>query len=205
MTLSRLLPSEAASRPSLLGGPLRRAARRSFHAVQPFVVGPRVLDVGAAEGWVGELVSRQMHHAVQLLDVVDMNRTGLPHRLYDGKSIPFPDSAFDTTLIMLTLHHCADPETVLREAVRVTSSRMIITESTYRFAPGRWLLWLMDTAVNSWRSRCLMPEALHFRRVDEWRRLFRRVGLRLRAQRHLSRGLHRHVLFVLDVYAEDTR
>ncbi len=205
MTLFQKLPTETGSGPHLLEAPLRRAARQSFRAVQPFVLGPRVLDVGSAEGWIGELVSRQMHHDVQLLDVVDMNRTELPHRLYDGNSIPFPDGAFDTTLVMLTLHHCTDPEAVLREAIRVTRSRLIITESTYRTTPGRWMLWLMDSVVNACRSRCLMPEALHFRRVTEWRAVFREEGLHLRAQRHLSRGLHRHVVFVLDLHEEDAR
>lgn len=182
-----------------LEGPLRGASLRSYRAIRPHVLGPRVLDVGSAEGWVGERLHRHDGHRVQLLDVVDMNRTTLPYRVYDGFGIPFEDNAFDTTLLLLTLHHCAEPDAVLAEATRVTRMRLVVTESTYRHEAGRRLLWAMDTAVNDWRSRRLMPEAVHFRRVSEWRRLFASHGMQLKFQRHLSVGLHRHVLFVLDV------
>ncbi|MCC5877049.1 MAG: methyltransferase domain-containing protein [Candidatus Sumerlaeia bacterium] len=181
---------------------LKGASRRSWLAIRPHVLGPRVLDVGAAEGWIGDLLSKQDGHDVQLIDVVDLNRTSLPHRIYNGTSIPFQDDAFDTVLVMLTLHHCKSPETVLDEAIRVSSRRLIVTESTYRFLPGRWLLWTLDTIVNALRSRCLIPVALHFRRDQEWEELFRNRGLILRKKRHLSRGLHRHVMFVLDVRSD---
>jgi len=39
--------------------------------------------------------------------------------------LPFVDATFDTTLISLALHHCADPEGVLDEGIRVTRFRLI--------------------------------------------------------------------------------
>lgn len=176
------------------------ASRRSFEGIRPYVVGPRVLDIGAAEGWVGELLSAREAYKVQLLDVANLNRTQLPLRVYNGLDVPFPDRSFDTALLMLTLHHCKAPDHTLDEAVRVTRKRLIVTESTFRHEPGRWLLMRMDRAFNAWRSRNLIPEAeaLRFRTVSEWRRAFRERDLVLRLQRDLSCGLHRHVLFVLD-------
>lgn len=183
----------------LLDGLILRSARKSHDAIRPHVIGPTVLDIGAAEGWVGMYLSESGSLNVQLLDVVDLCRVPLPHRVYEGTRIPFGDDSFDTTLILLTLHHCQDPERVLGEAIRVTRRRLIVTESVYRLEAGRWLLWSMDTVVNSLRSRRLMAEAVHFRRIRQWRALFRSHGLDLAHGRYLSRGLHRHALFVLDL------
>lgn len=178
---------------------LRHRAEISYRAIRPDLEGSRILDVGAAEGWVGEAIQRDApDREVHLLDVVDLNRTALPHRMYDGRKFPFESDSFDTVLVMLTLHHCEDPDIVLREASRVARRRVIVTESTYRHTIGRRLLWLMDTAVNSARSKRLMPEAIHFRRADAWLAAFRTAGLRARERRLLSRGPHRHELFVLD-------
>ncbi len=162
------------------------------------VAGRTLLDIGAAEGWVGRRFAQRDGREVQLLDVIGLNRTNLPFRLYDGRHVPFPDNSFDTALLMLTLHHCDDPEQVLREAGRVARRRVVVTESVYRTPPGRWALWAMDTTVNSWRSRRLMREALHFRTIPQWRTTFQRHGLHLAAEQWISRGLHRHVLFALD-------
>lgn len=178
--------------------PLRAASHRHFQALRPHLRGASVLDVGCAEGWIAERIQREAGMRATLLDVVDLNRTGLPHRVYDGRTIPWADGAFDTVLVMLALHHCADPDRVLAEAARVARLRIIVSESVYRTPAGRWMLWAMDTAVNAARSGRLMPEAAQFRRVHEWRGAFRRLGLRLASEQWLSFGVHRHVQFALD-------
>jgi ubiquinone/menaquinone biosynthesis C-methylase UbiE len=77
------------------------------------------------------------------VDVGPFRRICGPYVTYDGILLPFADVAFDTTLVLLVLHHCLKPETVLDEALRVTRCRLIVMESVYRTRCEHfWLDWL---------------------------------------------------------------
>lgn len=178
---------------------MRGNARRRFATIRPYLVGDSLLDVGAAEGWIGEFARDDLGMEVGLVDVVDLNRSALPHWVYDGRSLPFPDGSFDTVTLLLTLHHCSDPARVLAEAARVARRRLVVTESVYRTRPGRALLRMMDGGFNGLRAKGEMPEALRFKTVSQWRELFARQGLACVREAWLSRGLHEQRLFVLDV------
>ncbi|MCC5790591.1 MAG: class I SAM-dependent methyltransferase [Opitutales bacterium] len=175
----------------------RRSTRRRFSLLRPWVVGHSVLDIGAAEGWLGEEAAAE-GLAVQLVDVVDLNQTQLPFQLYDGRDLPFPAESFDTVMILLTLHHCADPEAVLAEAIRVARRRILITESVYRNEWGKRLLTFLDGGFNGLRSEGKMRPALGFREAREWEQTFQDRGLLIRHQAEQRRGLHRQHFFVLD-------
>jgi SAM-dependent methyltransferase len=182
---------------------LRRYALGEAADVGPFVVGPRVLDLGAGEGWVGAALARH-GFAVCGADVGPFARVAIPYVVYDGTRLPFGDAAFDTTLLLLTLHHCDKPETVLDEAVRVTRARLIVTESVVRTGVGvdRFWLGLLDGRFNRLRHGGRMPAPLGFRRDDEWRQLFASRSLTPRATHwlggRLERLIHHPRLFVLD-------
>ena len=178
---------------------LQARSARNLRPLIPYIGTGSVLDIGAAEGWNAQFIQQARPACdIRLLDVVNLNRTQLPFTLYDGYHIPFADSSFETVLILLTLHHCRDPGIVLSEAVRVSRRRLIITESVYNTVPGRRLLWLLDTGFNSLRSGRLMPEALHFKKAGEWRALFAGHDLDLTDHFWLSRGLHKHIAFIVD-------
>ena len=178
---------------------LRWNARRRFGKIRGHLVGESLLDVGAAEGWIGEAAARDCGLTVDLVDVVDLNRTDLPHFVYDGRRLPFADNSRDTVTLLLTLHHCASPETVLAEAARVARRRIVVTESVYHTRPGLALLRRMDGGFNGRRSGGTMAPALHFKTVPQWREVFRKHGLRTTHEAWLSRGLHWQRLFVLEV------
>jgi len=181
---------------------LRRYALGEAADVLPPVVGPRVLDLGAGEGWVGAALAR---HGLATCgaDVGAFARTAVPYVVYDGARLPFGDAAFDTTLLLLTLHHCAKPEAVLDEAVRVTGTRLIVTESVVRNRLDRFWLDRLDGRFNRLRHDGLMPVALGFRSAHEWRALFASRGLTVIDERRLGgrleRLIHHPVLFVLNV------
>ncbi len=181
----------------MLSSNLKRNSRKRFEHIRPHLAGESLLDVGAAEGWVGYRAERESGFRVELLDVVDLNQTHLAHSLYDGSRFPYPDDSFDTITLLLTLHHCADPEQVLAEAQRVARQCIIVTESVYHTRPGKTLLTFMDRAFNTLRSRCEMPGALNFKTPPEWRALFREMSITLETETWLSRGLHQQKLFVL--------
>jgi SAM-dependent methyltransferase len=136
------------------------------------------------------------------VDVGPFARAGGPYLIYDGARLPFRDGAFDTTLLLLALHHCAAPAAVLDEALRVTRRRVIVTESVYRTRVERFWLDLLDGRINGWRHHGRMPPPVCFRRPEEWQTLFEQRGLRIAHRRWLGsrweRLVHHPLAFVLD-------
>ena len=160
----------------------------------------RVLDLGAGEGYVGERVAHELGADVQLADVLDLNRTSLPHVRYDGQTLPFEDDAFDVTLLYFVLHHTQDPERVLAEALRVTRQRVIVAESVYEGVWDRRLLTVLDQWANRLRSGGAMEaqEAhLHFKTTDAWRQVFREAGADVLEEKRRGRWVHKQALFAL--------
>ncbi len=180
---------------------LRRYARAEAEAVAPFVRGPRVLDLGAGEGYVAEALCARAGHWVCSVDVGPFRRTGGHYVVYDGTRLPFGDGAFDSTLLLLTLHHCIAPEVVLDEALRVTARRLIVTESVYRSRVERFWLDLLDGRLNGYRHGGKMSGPFEFRTPEQWRRLFdsrRRVVETRWLGSWWERLVHHPLLFVID-------
>ena len=162
--------------------------------------GHRVLDLGAGEGYVGAAIQEFWGAGVNLVDVVDMNRTALPHTLYDGNRLPFTDSEFDTTVLYFVLHHTEDAEYVFKEALRVTKGQVVVVESVYTTPWGLRVLTFLDTLANRIRSGGLMKaqeEQLNFKRVPEWKALFKKYDTRVVAEMAKYSLLHKQHFFVV--------
>lgn len=163
--------------------------------------GDRVLDIGAGGGWIGKRLSDSRGATVTLLDVADMNRTNLPLKVYDGKHMPFPDSSFDTCLLLFVLHHCDDPMKVFAEAVRVAGKRLVIFEDTFRNPFEKFLACANDWISNSpffLAEPLKMNMPFHYRQVAEWEDIFKKLSLRVAFKKETKHFITRHVLFVLE-------
>mgnify|MGYP006430750549 CR=1 FL=1 len=169
-----------------------------YKKISQHIRGESLLDVGCAEGWVTYYAHEKEGYNVQLVDVVDLNETDLNFKLYDGKSLPFPDNSFDTVTALLTLHHCESPSTVLDEIYRVAKKRVIVTESVYHTRPGKMLLSLLDGGFNTMRSDGQISTALHFKTCPQWRKIFADKKLKVIKENWLTRGIHNQRLFVLE-------
>ena len=161
-----------------------------------------VLDLGAGEGFVGQAVQQVTGARVVLCDVADFNRTALPHRLYDGRSLPYADASFDLVLLAYVLHHAGDPERVLSETYRVLKpgGRVAVLESVAETARDRRLLHVLDPLANRIRSGGLMAaqeEHLAFRSAHAWRQAFRAAGFDVAADERRGRLVHKRHLFLL--------
>ncbi len=182
---------------------LRWYARGQAAAVAPFAVGSRLLDFGAGEGYVAPALIRLRGGWACSCDVGPFRRAPGPYVVYDGARLPFRDHAFDTTILLLTLHHCDDAGRVLDEAWRVTRHRLVVTESVVRNRLDRFWLDLLDGRVNARRHGGAMNVPLAFRSPEGWRDLFVSRGLRLVETRALGSWweslVHHPVLFALDI------
>jgi ubiquinone/menaquinone biosynthesis C-methylase UbiE len=181
---------------------LRHYAEAEAETLLPFLAGKRLLDLGAGEGYVTAALQRRTDMWLCAVDIGLYQRVPVPYLIYDGARLPFQDAAFDTALISLALHHCADPEAVLDEAVRVTGVRLIILESVYRYRWERVCLERLDGWLNRYRHGGDMHPALAFKRADEWQRIFAARSLRTVDTRWLGsrweRLVHQPALFVLE-------
>jgi len=186
----------------VVGAGLRRYAIREADGVTPFLVGTRLLDLGAGEGYVAATLRTRTGIWACSVDVGPFRRVPGPYVTYDGSRLPFRDGAFDTTLVLLTLHHAATPEAVLDEALRVTRRRLIIIESVFRTRLERLCLDLLDGRLNAYRHDGAMPVPRAYRRPEAWQALFESRALRALEVRWLGawweRLVHHPLLFVLE-------
>lgn len=156
-----------------------------------------LLDLGAAEGYVGEMLGQGLGVAVTLADVVALNRTPLPFVLLDEDKLPFADGTFDVTVLAYVLHHARNAEFLMTEARRVTQGRVLVLESVVRSAWDLRVFEVLDRAANRLRSAGAMDEYLHPRSVEEWISVFATQNTLTRVEA-FGRWPHRQALFVLD-------
>ncbi|HRR10102.1 MAG TPA: class I SAM-dependent methyltransferase [Rhodothermales bacterium] len=161
-----------------------------------------VLDLGCGEGYLGEWIRQDLQANVSLVDVVDFNRTQIPFFRYDGQNLPFPDDAFDVTVMSFVLHHCENQTQVFQEAVRVTRKRILIIESVYITEWDLRQLTFLDTLANRLRSDGLMNQQeafLHFRTVPEWYKFFKQFPIHLVDTMQSGLFLHQQAVFALEI------
>lgn len=109
-----------------------------------------LLDVGAGDGTVARDLGLLVGAArVAGVDVKVRPGAAVEVVRYDGERLPFPDAAFEIVVLSDVLHHCARPDVVLAESLRV-ASRAVAIKDHFRFGPvSEKILLLMDLAGNA--------------------------------------------------------
>lgn len=154
----------------------------------------RILDLGCGSGIAGKNFKEFFQSEVVGIDIIDQRAAKIPFEKYDGKNIPFPDNSFDAVLINFVLHHCENPVCVLKEAKRVTRGKIIIYEDLpegliFRIACKlHGLIFAQFFQKNNERG--------NFKKNEEWKEIFRKLGLDLMFERRVSPFLN-HKIFVL--------
>lgn len=179
---------------------LRWAGRRKARRIAPHLGTGRILDLGAGEGYVAGHLSGQGRRFV-LTDVAPSFRLPVPGVIARGERLPFSDGAFDGVVVSLVLHHATDPEGSVREALRVSSGPVVVTESVVESPREERLLRFLDRLANAPRERGTgdgMNASPGFRSREGWVELFQRAGGRVERVEVLNRWVHRHELFVVE-------
>jgi len=171
-----------------------RRAEVKRRRLMPFYPSPEnILEVGCGNGALTVLL-RKEGHAVTALDIAD--RSIFPEvvpTLYDGGRFPYADKAFGTCQLITMLHHTSDPEHLIREAMRVADS-IIIMEDIYEGEFQKRITFLADSLVNG-----EFHGHPHTNRTDSaWRETFDRLGLAVEAvEQYRFLGLFSQVTYVL--------
>jgi SAM-dependent methyltransferase len=109
----------------------------------------RVLDIGAGDLDVGSPLEEQLRdRAVAGADVLVRAETHIPVSRFDGVRLPFADGAFDAALLVDVVHHADEPETLLAEARRVVTQRVIVKDHTAEGPLAHATLRFMDRVGN---------------------------------------------------------
>ncbi|MCC7163209.1 MAG: methyltransferase domain-containing protein [Anaerolineae bacterium] len=144
--------------------------------LKPFVQPKQhIVEIGAGNGIVAQMLHDATGADFTLLDVVDYNASKLPMQLYDGRSLPFPDNSFDLAMLVFVLHHNPDPRPVMWEAMRVARSGVLVVENDTRGLLKKPLTRLIDSTEYLHRGvpRCYMTKS-----SDEWRAFFEALPAR---------------------------
>ena len=180
----------------------RERAEFNLRSIQSWVpANSRVLDVGAWACYLGELLRDHKGCDVLSLDVADSNKTNMPFRVFDGKTLPVESKTFDVVLVLYVLHHAADDEPLLREASRVLrdEGHLLVAEDC---VDGLWNK-ILTFGFHIWLYLITrMSRDGKFRTTHRWHDRFREAGFQVDATMPLGNHLGhflwpRNVLFVL--------
>jgi ubiquinone/menaquinone biosynthesis C-methylase UbiE len=152
-------------------------AKPRFESIKDYIVGKKILDLGAGNGLLALAIKEQLEKEVVLVDIVDYNYTDLPLILYnpEGK-VPLADKEVDTTILYTVLHHASDPEHLLEEAMRLTKQRLIIKEVYIEEDDIRMTNSFFDWFYNRVIGDEDINVPLNFLKVKGWEKLLKSYG-----------------------------
>ena len=137
----------------------------------------RALDVGAGDGYyAARLMERGLVREVTPVEVQARPNSELTPVLYDGRTLPFEDGAFELSYAVDVIHHSREPERTLRELARCTSRYLLLKDHTYDRRLGYLFLCALDEVGN---RRFGIPSRYHYQHGWEWSPILEGCGLRL--------------------------
>ncbi len=135
-----------------------------------------VLDVGCGDGHIdSRLLQKRPDLRIQGADVLVRDQTEIPVTQFDGSRLPFADRSFDAIMFIDVLHHAADPMMLMREAVRVARSCLLIKDHFRKGLLSGVRLRFMDYVGNK-RYRVALPYS--YWTPEEWEQAEHLAGLK---------------------------
>ncbi len=152
-------------------------AKMRFENIKDYIVGDKILDLGAGNGLLALEIKKQLEKEVLLVDVVDYNYTDLPIIIYNPKdALPIANEEVDTTILYCVLHHASNPEYLLQEATRVTKRRLVIKESYIEEESIK----ITNSFVDWFYNRVIGDEdinvPLNFLKIKAWKSIIKSYG-----------------------------
>lgn len=134
-----------------------------------------VLDIGCGDGTIASIIA-QLRPDISIQGVEFMVRPGckIECHAFDGMTLPFANDTFDVCLFVDVLHHTEDPSVLMREAVRVSRSLVLIKDHLDENTLNNLTLRLMDWVGNRPHGVVL---TYNYQSRKQWKDLFSSLGL----------------------------
>ena len=123
---------------------------RVIEKTRGYFSGTTLLDSGCGDGWDAYL-RRKYFRKITATDIEtnpnwkNLASPGLVFKKADSEKLKFKSGSFDTVIEKDMLHHASDPESALKEMVRVAKKRVIVIEAN-RYNP---LFYINLTLLNN--------------------------------------------------------
>ena len=153
----------------------RRIRRLTSHLTDMFPRDASVLDVGCGSGHLARTIKQERDDlSFGGIDVLLREKTWMPVRTFDGRSIPFDSASMDVVMFVDVLHHAADPMALLREAARVAKKSVIIKDHLLEGVLAESTLRYMDRIGNA-RYGVALPG--NYWQRHRWDEAFMTIGM----------------------------
>jgi SAM-dependent methyltransferase len=130
----------------------------------------RVLDVGCGDGlFAVALSSLRPDIRIEGAEVLPRAGCRIPVVPFDGRSLPFPDAAFDACLLIDVLHHTEAPAALLGETARVGSGLVVLKDHLREGLAAGACLRFMDVVGNR-RYGVSLP--FNYLNAGEWTKAY---------------------------------
>lgn len=166
--------------PNIIQALAQKRAKIVVGRVLPYIKhSKRIIDIGCGTGHVADLLIKTGKEVVP----VDISNKSLVNTIkpimYDGKHLPFPDKSFDTSLLLMVLHHTPDPAVVFSDAARVGND-LVVIETVYKKLFDKIVTVLFDSLGN------LQPRFFwnSYRRDEDWKTFFKSKGYSVEATQY---------------------
>ncbi|MDD4333695.1 MAG: class I SAM-dependent methyltransferase [Candidatus Pacebacteria bacterium] len=137
-----------------------------------------VLDLGCGSGILAKKIEKKFKANIQGVDVVDMRVNDVSLKIYNGSDLSFiSDNEFDTVLISYVLHHTENPESILKQAKRITKKNIIIFEDMNEGLLGKIYCYFHGRLFDFFFLRKSIPAK--FFNEKEWKEIFNELGLKI--------------------------
>jgi SAM-dependent methyltransferase len=138
-----------------------------------------LLDIGCGDG-VNTLTLATQAGAKRIVgvDILVRPTAVIEVHPYDGVHLPFPDRSFDAVTIVDVLHHCGDPNAVMREAIRV-ADKVVAVKDHFAYGPlTHKLLHMIDLVGN---AKDGIPSPGNYFEPQQWVEMIEKAGGRIAA------------------------
>jgi len=157
-------------------------AKRMCQDCENFIKrGSKILDLGCGSGIAAYHFQKFFQAEIIGADIKDNRLVPIPFKIFNGKNLSFTDNSFDIVLLNYVLHHCQDPERLLKEAKRV-SKRIIIFEDLPEGIFSKLRCTFHQTSYNIFQKE---KQKFNFKTKKEWQELFKKIGLKIIAEKRV--------------------
>jgi SAM-dependent methyltransferase len=135
------------------------------------------LDVGCGDGVIASAVAAERPGLrFEGVEVLDRKTCQIPYRLFDGKTLPFPDGHVDYVEVVDVLHHTDDIDHLVRECARVSRKYVLIKDHLWDnrldFATLRFMDWVGNRSYG-------VNLIYNYQKKEQWLRILALAGLEI--------------------------